>query len=287
MQHVTGVACDPGFSRQRNEDAFACSGACDIVHDRGYVYPHASGLGELYAVADGVGGSAEGQHASLLALSTLASYYYERGNGAPAQRLEEAVRAANAAVVAFDEEMDASGSTTLTALLIDGSHGVIAHVGDSRLYRIHAGAITQLTQDHDLVGEYVRSGIMTVEEAARSELSSVITRCIGKDPEVVPDIAEIAVTSEDCFVLCSDGLTSHVSDMEIYQTVTDTRDPQAAADALIQFALSRGGEDNITAMVIRSARETHPHFIFTFIQFVALFLLLASLMWLAYSLTLP
>lgn len=280
-QIAVGVVCHVGNVRDRNEDAYACPAPCDISSRRGVVYDLIDpALGALFLVADGVGGSEEGQAASLLTAETVVSAYYGLpGAESVAGRLEAAVRVANERILAFATETRATASTTLTSLVCAGNIGFVAHVGDSRLYWIRRGQIAQLTQDHDLVGESVRSGVLTPEEAAESGLGNVITRSIGSQPDVIPDISEIKIESKDSFILCSDGLTRHVPDQEILRIVQRTPDPQHAAESLADLALKGGGRDNVTVMVLRSKGHSRPSPVFAVIQILALVVLLTGLIW--------
>jgi len=281
---AVGVVTHPGHERSRNEDAFAYPIPHGGAAERGYAYRLPIGeVSRLWVVADGVGGSEEGQRASEQAVRVMVDRYYTGPSACDETvRLEEAVIAANRAVIALAEEAGTTGSTTLTGLLVSSDRAVIAHVGDSRLYHIRDGRIVQVTQDHDLLGELVRSGLMTPEEASLSEASSVITRSIGSKSDATPDIAEIALQSKDAFVLCTDGLTRHVLDEEIARIVAVARTPQQAAQMLVDLALERGGKDNVTVMVIRSGQAFRPNLTFAIIRLLALIILLAGLAWSAY-----
>ena len=140
--------------------------------------------------------------------------------------------------------------TTLTAALLKEGRLTVAHVGDSRAYLLHDGALTQLTQDHSWVGEMVRRGELTPAQAAVHPHRSVITRALGTDGGAEPDMMEIPVMEGDRLLLCSDGLTGMVSDAEIEALLKRSEDPQVTAELLVQAALAEGGEDNVTVVVV-------------------------------------
>ena len=140
--------------------------------------------------------------------------------------------------------------TTALALLIDEGNAYIAHVGDSRAYRIREGRIEQLTEDHSLVNEKIRAGLLTPKEAKTHKLKNIITRSLGYMEDVEIDLQVCALRRGDRFLLCSDGLSGLVEAAEIGETVLDMG-PQAASRSLIELACERGGDDNITVIVIR------------------------------------
>jgi serine/threonine protein phosphatase PrpC len=235
-------ASDPGRKRRRNEDAFV-------------IEP------PLFAVADGMGGAQAGEIASKLAASAVRS-------GDPG-RLEELIQEANRRVHQRSvEDATVSGmGTTLTVAEIVGEHVSIGHVGDSRAYLVRDGRLEQLTEDHSLVGELVRSGKLTPEEAESHPQRSVITRALGTDPDVDVDTFAVEPRPGDLFLLCSDGLTTMVDDRTIEQLVEEKRgDLEALVSALIKAANRGGGEDNITVVAFEVAEddsgdaveETHP-----------------------------
>jgi len=136
--------------------------------------------------------------------------------------------------------------TTVVALLVEGSRAAIAHVGDSRAYRVRRGRIRQLTDDHSIVGELLRRHEITADDAREHPHRHVLTRALGVRGHVQPDLAELTLASGDLFVLCSDGLTNHVEDHEIAKLAGEATDLDAGCAALIELANRRGGEDNIT-----------------------------------------
>jgi serine/threonine protein phosphatase PrpC len=134
---------------------------------------------------------------------------------------------------------------------VHGNALVIAHVGDSRIYLVRRGAIQQLTQDHSLVAEQVRLGYITPEQAATSELQNVILRALGAEAEVQPEVEDMVAVPGDILLMTSDGLTRHVRDQEILETITLSPNLDAACSKLIQVAKDRGGEDNITCLLLK------------------------------------
>jgi protein phosphatase len=220
---------DPGRRRRRNEDAYV-------------VQP------PLFAVADGMGGAQAGEIASRIAASTLRDADKEAGRDAVVALIQEANRRVYEA--AASDEARAGMGTTMTAALVEDGTVLIGHVGDSRAYRIREGTLEQLTQDHSLVAELVRSGRLSPEEADTHPQRSVITRVLGTDPEVDVDTFEVEANAGDVFMICSDGLTSMVDDETILTVVERNRaDLEQAARALVDAANQGGGEDNITVIV--------------------------------------
>jgi protein phosphatase len=145
--------------------------------------------------------------------------------------------------------------TTLTALQLDGKRLSIAHVGDSRAYLIRGGVIEQLTDDHTIVSEQVARGMITREEAARSDMRNILSKALGIAPEVDVDMEELTVSEGDQLVLCSDGLSELISDDEILSEVQSSKRPEIVCDELVNLAIQRGGEDNITVIVAHFHRE--------------------------------
>src|SRR4029079_16231242 len=141
--------------------------------------------------------------------------------------------------------------TTVTAAVVEEDAVRIGHVGDSRAYRIRGGQLEQLTDDHSLVAELVRSGRLTPEEADVHPQRSVITRALGTDPQVDVDTFTVAAEADDLFLLCSDGLTTMVDDVEIRDLVTRANDLDQAGKGLVKAANKAGGEDNVTVVLVR------------------------------------
>jgi serine/threonine protein phosphatase PrpC len=223
------AASDPGRKRRRNEDAFVCQPP-------------------LFAVADGMGGAQAGEIASRLAAGAVKG---DEAAGSGERRVQELIQEANRRVHQRSiEDPNASGmGTTLTLAVVDDGLVSIGHVGDSRAYLVREGQLEQLTEDHSLVGELMRSGELSAEEAESHPQRSVITRALGTDPDVDVDTLEIALREGDLFLLCSDGLTSMVDDEEILEVVERHRlDLDRLVQALIRAANRGGGEDNITVV---------------------------------------
>lgn len=242
--HMRATALsDVGQRRAANEDRYAL----------------AADLG-LYLVADGMGGHTAGQVAAELAaqaavdaLRTLVD-----ASASLAEKLRYAVAAANREIFSTARAKPAlqGMGTTLVALLVGEERIALAHVGDSRAYLIRGRRIRQLTDDHSLVAELVRRREITPRAARGHPHRHVLTRALGVRRTVEPDLAELTPTAGDTFVLCSDGLTGHVSDDEIADAVLAAEDLEAGCDRLIDLANSRGGEDNITVLLLGCEKES-------------------------------
>ncbi len=239
---------DTGVVREHNEDALLT----------------ATELG-LFAVADGMGGHLAGEIASRMAVDVLHDYLQrsaESGQGLignidknhspAANRLASGIRLANRVI---HEAGQSNGAwrrmgTTIVAALVDGSRLALAHVGDSRGYLIRGRSIIQLTDDHSLVAEQQRQGLIPQEAAATSRLKNIITRALGEAPEVEVDLSELDIMDGDRILLCSDGLTNMVSDEAILGVIAGENDPGKACRMLIDKANENGGRDNITLVLI-------------------------------------
>jgi PPM family protein phosphatase len=206
--------------------------------------------GFLAVVADGMGGHQTGEVASEQAVGTFRAKLASIRAHPPAA-LARAVQAANLAVHALaTERPEHQGmGTTLTALLIDDQVGLVGHVGDSRAYRLRAGALVQLTHDHSWVADRVRQGLLSTEEARRHRWRNVITNALGAGPRFRLDLGTFEVRAGDRFLLCSDGVSMLVSEGLIAQ-ILERLPPRAAAEALIAEANDRGSPDNVTAVVV-------------------------------------
>ena len=224
---------DAGRKRRRNEDSFVAEPP-------------------LFAVADGMGGAQAGEVASRLAAAAFREFH-EADELDPEQRLEAIIQEANRRIFERAQtDTQASGmGTTVTASLVGEEQLSIGHVGDSRAYRIRGGALEQLTEDHSLVADLVRSGRLSPEEADLHPQRSVITRALGTDPEVDVDTFTVSIETDDVFLLCSDGLTTMVEDDRILAVVRGAKSLEHAARSLVKEANRRGGEDNVTVVLFR------------------------------------
>jgi serine/threonine protein phosphatase PrpC len=205
----------------------------------------------LFVVADGMGGAQAGEVASKAAVDTFAGGLPD-GEGSPEERLAGLVTRANAQIhaLAQSDEQWAGMGTTLTAAYLDDEDLAVAHVGDSRLYLLRDGALQQLTDDHSLVGELVRRGQLTPEEAEEHPQRSIITRALGPEGEVAVDHHTWPVRDGDLYLLCSDGLTGMVSDAAVTEILTGAENLTVAAQRLIDAANAAGGRDNITVVLL-------------------------------------
>jgi serine/threonine protein phosphatase PrpC len=213
----------------------------------------------IYIVCDGMGGAAAGEVASHLAVETFLETLTQPSripHNHPHTRLDEAVRAANQAVFRHSQKSRTlhGMGTTLVAILLEDLTLHIAHVGDSRCYRLRSGAFQQLTRDHSLVEEQIQAGLISRIDAESSPIRNIITRAIGSLPTVEPEIAAHPIQPGDLYLLASDGLTRELADAEIAAILTRTRTNtpglEAAAKALIDAANVRGGHDNITVLLV-------------------------------------
>ena len=235
-----GVATHPGRKRRHNEDSYV-------------VAP------PLFAVADGMGGAKAGEVASGLAATALKEGNADGASGE--ERVTALIQEANRRVFRrANEDQEASGmGTTMTVALVEESRIVFGHVGDSRAYMIRNGTLEQLTDDHSLVAELVRSGRLTPEEAEAHPQRSVITRAVGTEPDVDVDTFALEPADGDLFLICSDGLTDMVDDRTIIETVEKHRDDlEQAAKALVAAANRGGGEDNITVVFFEPGEVDSP-----------------------------
>ena len=243
---------DPGKKRAHNEDAYLC-------------VPEAG----IFVVADGVGGRSSGEVAAAICVDS-----FRAAGDTLVARVQEhdaqpTLERRNAVLVAMDdvlqyasrkiyETAEAEGragmTTTVVALVIGARTAFLAHVGDSRAYLVRAGEIRQLTEDHSMVNELVRSGKMTLDEARQSRHRHVITRAVGLYPTVQPSLATIDVAPGDRLILCSDGLSDVVAP-DLLTTHGTERDLEVGADALLQAALDRGGPDNVTLVLLNPSGE--------------------------------
>jgi serine/threonine protein phosphatase PrpC len=236
---------DVGMIRSGNEDNYAVSAA----GDRG-----------LFIVADGMGGHAAGEVASEMAVQTVErelTGVRDLDDKATADRVKEALKKANRNI--HDRtitEVDKQGmGTTASVLLLTATRYMIGQVGDSRVYLLRDGALTQITKDHSYVQEQVDAGFLTPEQARYHPYSNVITRCVGASPEVEPDVYQGEARVGDLFLVASDGLTGMVDDRRLAMLLMSRAEPERKVHALISEANGRGGLDNITAIVVQIAPD--------------------------------
>ena len=224
-----GAASHVGLVRQQNEDSFVAGGG-------------------VFAVCDGMGGARAGEVASEIACRFL----MEIAPQADPTRLESTVADANRAIFlkSVEDSSLAGMGTTLTALVSTGDGVLVAHVGDSRAYLWREGGMRQLTDDHSLVAELVRRGQLTPAQAAVHPHRSVITRALGTDGVVKPDIFPISLEPGDRLLICSDGLSGMVAEPDMARLLGTGEDPQSIAQSLVEAALEGGGEDNVTVVVL-------------------------------------
>ena len=259
VQIDSGGVTDLGRVRLNNEDSFR------IVEPL-----------NLFILSDGMGGEAHGEIASSLAVDTIERVCSSSKvdlevtlAGASGENwteqtrlLENAVLEANLGIYQSSQEHPEQRGmgATLTAGWINGSKLSLAHVGDSRAYLLRTGNLQQLTNDHSLVAEQVRRGIITPQQAEESEMQSVLLRALGAHPEVDVDIDEFDLFPRDVLLLCSDGLTRMVTEPEIAGTLQAETDPEKAARKLVDLANERGGLDNVTVIVARLQDESKGWF---------------------------
>ncbi len=225
-----GSRSDVGLIRDHNEDSYLCRPP-------------------LFAVSDGMGGHAAGEVASSIAIHTIAK---EAPATADSALLGAAIEAANMDVLTAPETgrgREGMGCTA-TACIIEDDRMAVAHVGDSRLYLLHKGALVRVTHDHSFVEELVDAGEITADEARVHPSRSVITRALGSDPDMYADHFTIGVEAGERVILCSDGLSSMITDAEIEDICVTSASPQVCADALVSAALIAGGHDNVTVIVV-------------------------------------
>lgn len=245
-----GSRTDIGYVRDHNEDSL-------II------------IPPLFAVADGMGGHEAGEIASEITVNTLAEL---APSHLDAEGLTAAVEAANYNVIKAPRQgigRDGMG-TTLTAAMLEGERLLIAQVGDSRAYLLHKGHLQQITRDHSLMADLIEAGQITPEEARVHPNRSVITRAIGSDIHMRPDIYELNVDAGDRILLCSDGLSSMISNNAIESIIRRQSDAQHCADELVTAALENGGADNVTVVVadvpgfseVREQKKAHKSRVF-------------------------
>jgi protein phosphatase len=251
MKVVCEARSDVGRKRKGNEDAL-------------FLNPEQ----HLYVVADGMGGHAAGEVASRVAVDAINEFVTLTGGNEEitwpfgldesisyeGNRLKTAIRHANRRVLeATRESAEYEGmATTVAAVLVDGDTAHLAHVGDSRIYLWSGGEISQLTDDHSWVNEQIQSGVISAEQARSHPLRNVVTRALGGRSDLLVDVQQRRMLAGDVLLLCSDGLTTMIGDDDIARILAEaTGDVARAATALVDEANERGGEDNITVVVLK------------------------------------
>jgi PPM family protein phosphatase len=254
VEIVSSGVTDVGRVRTNNEDSFRIVEAIN-----------------LYVLSDGMGGEAHGEVASAMAVETISKYCQEPKTDSgvtmagdteetwseKTKQLRNAVVQANFQIYsAAQKNLEQRGmGATVTVLWIDGARLSIAHVGDSRAYLLRNGNLQQLTNDHSLVAEQVRRGILTPQQASESDMQSVLLRALGAHADVEVDVDETEIFPRDVLLLCSDGLTRMVTEPEIAGSLQAAADAESAAQKLVELANERGGLDNVTVIVARVQDE--------------------------------
>jgi serine/threonine protein phosphatase PrpC len=207
----------------------------------------------LWAVADGMGGHEAGEVAAGMVVDALAKVDRFDSGYASLKAVTETLQTVNAALI---DQAAAAGpgaliGSTVVALLVHDGHYACLWAGDSRAYLSRGGRLTRITQDHSLVQEMIDAGALTPEQSRTHHGANVITRAVGVAPSLALDLQHAPVEPGDVFLLCSDGLTGAVEDVEI-EAVLRTGEPEPATEALMQLALERGARDNVTLVLIRA-----------------------------------
>ncbi len=241
---------DIGCVRTNNEDNFG--------YDTRY---------GIFIVCDGMGGQLAGEVASKMGVDTVLTYFREsaqnghypmigkvyEGVSDRAQALASAIQLANSAIHEAAEANKARSGmgSTIVAVHVEKTFFAIAHVGDSRIYLVRSNTIQQLTNDHSLVMEQVRRGLISLAEAQASDMQNIIIRALGSEENVEPDLDDMVAFPGDVLLLASDGLTRHLDEDKLLETVTQNSSLDAACDGLIEAAKKAGGDDNITCLLVR------------------------------------
>jgi serine/threonine protein phosphatase PrpC len=241
IQHA--AVSHTGQVRQVNEDAvLACPGA------------------GLWAVADGMGGHANGQWAARAVAEALQATPAERDFDAAARAAAAALHAANARIWAEAASLGKSMGSTIAALMVHGRRFAVFWAGDSRVYLLRDAELHRLTVDHSQVQDLVAAGRLTPEEAESHPMAHVLTRAVGVQPELVLDAIADEARPGDVFLICSDGLTRLVSDHELAQ-VLGARAPQVVAEQLVALCLERGAPDNVSVVLVCCDETTQLSFV--------------------------
>ncbi|HYP77421.1 MAG TPA: PP2C family serine/threonine-protein phosphatase [Polyangiaceae bacterium] len=243
---------DVGLTRSINEDAFQLT---DLSTGASFDTSPLNGQfklgprGALLTLSDGMGGHAAGEVASSTVISSVRATLQAPAQAPAEQRLEAAVRRANADVIEAAQTKGRHGmGATLTAVLVDGTIAYVAEVGDSRAYLLRTGQLKQLTRDQSLVQMLVDQGLMQPEEAETSPRKNILLQAMGSVEEVHAAIGQVELRRGDRLLICSDGISNAVSHAELLDILT-TNGPWRACEQLVRLANDRGGEDNLTAVV--------------------------------------
>ncbi|WP_448379900.1 PP2C family protein-serine/threonine phosphatase [Gloeomargarita sp.] len=229
----------PGVVRTQNEDAF-----------------HIDAQGRFFIVADGMGGYAGGERASRLAVAVIALYletYWEQHH-TPAEMMQQAIGRANEHLLAeqaHNPVLKDMGTTVVLLCRGEGRQAWFCHVGDSRLYRLRANHLEQLTQDHTWVAQAIEAGGLSPLQARSHPWRHLLTHCLGREDLRPVTVQSLTLEPGDCYLLCTDGLTEEVMDWQIAATLRLMRSPEWAVQTLVDAACKRGGRDNITAVVVQ------------------------------------
>ncbi len=245
---------DLGCVRTNNEDNFGYDARCGI-----------------FVVCDGMGGAAAGEVASKIGVDTMLDYFRRAANGTLPRvsanifpNVSERARALGAAILKANSEVHMASNaarehagmgSTIVAVYLKGNFISIGHVGDSRIYLVRGGAMEQLTNDHSFVMEQVRRGIISLEEAEHAANQNIILRALGSEETVEPDLDDMVGVSGDVLLLATDGLTKLVKDPKMLEIIGKAPSLKAACDNLIAAARERGGDDNITCILVRLVKE--------------------------------
>ena len=221
----------------------------------------------IFLVCDGMGGQAAGEVASKMAVDTVLNYFRESGKngfypqvGEPVEGVSEragalasAIHLANEAIfeAAHQHAAQAGMGSTIVAVLFKDEFLSVGHVGDSRIYLMRNGELQQLTQDHSLVAEQVRRGLITKEEAEHSDVQNIILKALGPEEHAQPDLDDLMARPGDLLLMCSDGLTREVKDDRIQEIINEAPNLRKACEGLIEAARAHGGNDNVTCLLLR------------------------------------
>src|SRR6266852_1015062 len=254
MRIETAGCTHVGMKRNHNEDSYL------LLPEEG-----------LVVVADGMGGHASGEIASKIAIEELAEFFkltgkdqevtwpfkMDKSRGYDGNRLSTAIKLANARIferAGLDQRYNGMG-TTIASLYFGGDRAYIAHVGDSRVYRVRDGSFSQLTEDHSLLNDYLKAKKLSAEEIEAFPHKNVIVRALGMKQTVEVEISDFEPRENDLFLLCSDGLSGMIQATQIQETLLKAGDLEPACDELVELANNAGGHDNITCVLARYHRN--------------------------------